>query len=203
MWTLTLRPPTISLVTALVFQANPWCKQFRVFSLIGPEWYSLGTLNGGKYSFVVIYSGHVYNFTAQLGHATYTCATLQLPSGVANVTTGPTTCYADSSSSTTSNDSWQFSMKVNYYGSGNFLQPSQVEGIEVDVNLTFVGAQSENVDIVAPLLAGGLQLFQVNTNGSLTDLWGYTPPGVQEYKTWPAKKLLRLRYNSLLQLSKW
>ena len=84
-----------------------------------------------------------------------------------------------STSSTITNGSWQFSMTVKYNGSGNIVQLLQGNGIEVDANLTYVGAQSENVDIVSPLLAGGLALFQVKNNGSLTGLWSYEPPSAQ------------------------
>jgi hypothetical protein len=57
-------------------------------------WYSLDTTNDGSYSFVVAYSGHVYNFSAGMAPVSATCAALYVPSGRTNVTTTEikTTC---------------------------------------------------------------------------------------------------------------
>jgi len=52
----------------------------------GTEWYNLYGLNDGNYSFIIEYSGHTYNFVAQLRPSVYTCAILFLPSGRSNVT---------------------------------------------------------------------------------------------------------------------
>jgi len=167
-----------------------YCPSVRYYSVDSfladsNEWYSLDPLDGGEYSFVANYLGRNYNFTAELGWGmVFTCATLYLPSGVTNVTTSPNACYTGSSTFTnsTSNESWFFSMTINYSGSGGIVDLSHGGGIEVGVNLTYIGTHNEsNVDIVEPLLAGSLSLFRVNENGSLTGLWSYQPPSA----IWP------------------
>jgi hypothetical protein len=72
------------------------------FTTNGTEWMSLDTTNDGSYSFTVQYSGHTYAFTAGLGPLATTCATLYVPSGRTNVTSGLGTCSNQGQSSTSS-----------------------------------------------------------------------------------------------------
>jgi hypothetical protein len=58
----------------------------------GVEWYSLDTINDGKYILNISFSGKNFDFTAELRPVVITCATLYVPSGISNVTIGPGPC---------------------------------------------------------------------------------------------------------------
>jgi len=74
----------------------------QTFTTNGSEWIFLDPTNDGSYSFIVQYSGHSYAFTAGLGPLTTTCATLYVPSGRTNVTSGLGGCSSGGQSSTSS-----------------------------------------------------------------------------------------------------
>ena len=78
---------------------------------------------------------------------------------------------------TSHNSEWAFKATIKYYGSpGSSFSVVPDHEIDVDANLTYVGNHNRTVDMVNPLLAGSVQLFEISpVNGSLVGLWAYMP----------------------------
>ena len=81
----------IATASAFDFQAT------YTFLTNNTEWYPLNTLDAESYSFTIAYSGHIYEFVAQLGPVINICATLYLLSGMTSVTSsGLNSCASGS-----------------------------------------------------------------------------------------------------------
>ncbi|MGH9920754.1 MAG: hypothetical protein ACRD6W_18020 [Nitrososphaerales archaeon] len=69
--------------------ASTTSQAFESFTTTSTEWYYFHGLNDGTYSFSVEYGGQTYNLTANGRPGLFTCVTLQVPSGAADTTYGP------------------------------------------------------------------------------------------------------------------
>lgn len=137
----------------------------RTFTTSGTSWISLDPTNDGSYSFTIQFSGHTYAFTAGLGPLATTCATLYVPSGRTNVTSGLGTCSSGGQSSTSSTTIIQSSAacppnamcgSITYASTGQILV-EYVQATHSDINgksyvgfaVTFVNAGNSSIYIPA------------------------------------------------------
>ena len=158
------------------------------FTTNGTEWYSLSAENNAGYSFVVEYSGHVYNFTARLAPVSATCATLFIPSGRTSVSilefqtdssacTSTTTTSSSSSSMQYGSLSWDANYGVwNYEVTLTTNQIQQGQNIDAIFSLTNFSNETQRIDVAGPLA------YPVISSENGTIVWAYQPPSTNAFE---------------------